>query len=74
MLSGVLRDAVGFKNFFNRAIYSAHPVEKVCFFDRDARIGLLERKFGVEKAFFRLRKNARIGLLRSEIALNWPNN
>ena len=29
MLCGVVRDAVGFKKVFDRAIRSAHPVEKV---------------------------------------------
>ena len=33
-ISGVVSDAVGgFKHFFERAIRSAHPVEKVDFFD-----------------------------------------
>ena len=50
---GVVRDAVAFKNFFDRAIRcayavekvgSAHPVEKVLPFPRHVRIGLLDRK------------------------------
>ena len=78
---GVVRDAVSFKKFFDRAIRSAHPVEKVDFLDGMCGLDCSIEKVGIEKALFRLRKNARFGL-RSEIALfdppvrlhkNWPN-
>ena len=77
----VVRDAVGFKKFFDGAIRSAHPVEKVDFLDGMCGLDCSIEKVGIEKALFRLRKNARFGL-RSEIALfdppvrlhkNWPN-
>ena len=80
MFSGVVSDAVGFKNFFDRAIRSAHPVEKVDFFDGMRGSDSSIEKVGIEKALLRLRKNARFSL-ESEIALfdppirlhkNWP--
>ena len=80
VFSGVMRDAVGFKNFFDQPIRSVHPVEEVDFFDGMHGSDCSIEKGGIEKAFFRLRKNARFGL-RSEIALfdppvrlhkNWP--
>ena len=82
MFSGVVSDAVGFKNFFDRAIRSAHPVEKVDFFDGMRGSDSSIEKVGIEKALLRLRKNARFSL-ESEIALfdppirlrnNWPND
>ena len=71
MFSGVVRGAVGLKNFFDRAIRSVHPVEKVDFFDGMRRSDCSIEKIGIEKALFRLRKNARFGL-RLEIALVDP--
>ena len=48
VLCGVVRDAVGFKKFFDRAIRSGHPVEKVDFLDgmcgSDCSIGKLGSK------------------------------
>ena len=82
VFGGVVRDAVGFKQFFDRAIRSAHPVEKVDFLDGMCGSDCSTEKNGIEKALFRLRKNARFGL-RSEIALfdppirlqkNWPTH
>ena len=67
---------------FDRAIQSVHPVENVDFLDGMRRSDGSIENIGIEKAFFRLRKNARFGL-RSEIALfdppirlhkNWPQN
>ena len=80
MFSGVVRDAVGSKNFYDRAIRSARPVEKVGFFEGMRGSDCSIEKVGIEEALFRPRKNARFGL-RSEIALfdppirlhkNWP--
>ena len=80
MFSGVVRDAVGFKNFFDRTIRSVHPVEQVDFFDGMRGSDCSIEKVGIERVPFRLRKNARFGL-GSEIALfdppirlhkNWP--
>ena len=82
VFSGLVRDAVGFKKFFDRAIRSAHPVQKVDFFDGMRASDRLIEKIGIEKALFRLGKNARFAV-RSEIALfdpsirlhkNWPNS
>ena len=65
---------------FDGAIRSARPVEKVNFFDVMCGSDCSIEKVGIEKALFRLRKDARFGL-RSEIALfdppirlrkNWP--
>ena len=79
---GVVRDAVGFKMFFDRAIRSTHPVEKVYFLDGMCGTDCSIEKIGIEKALFQLLKNARFGL-RSEIALfdppirlhkNWPKH
>ena len=67
---------------FDRAIQSVHPVENVDFLDGMRRSDGSIENIGIEKAFFRLRKNARFGL-RSEIALfgppirlhkNWPTH
>ena len=78
---GVVRDAVGLKKFFDRAIRSTHPVENVDFLDGMCGSDCSIEKIAIEKALFRLRKNTRSGL-RSEIALfdppirlhrNWPN-
>ena len=71
MFFGVVRDAVGFQKFFDRAIRSVHPVEKVDFFDGMRGSDCSIVKVGIEKVLFRLRKNARFGL-RSEIALFDP--
>ena len=77
---GVVRDAVGFKNSFDRAMRSAHHFEKVDFFDGMCGSGCSIEKVGIEKTLSRLRKYARFGL-RSEPALfdppirlhkNWP--
>ena len=71
---------MSFKNFFDGAIRSAHPVEKVDFFDGMRESDCSIEKVGIEKALFRLLKYTRLGL-RSEIALfdppirlhqNWP--
>ena len=58
-------------NFFDRAIRSAHPVEQVYFFDEMCGSNCSIEKVGIEKALFRLRKNAPFGL-RSEIVLCDP--
>ena len=69
-----------FKKFFDRAIRSTHPVEKVGFLDGMCGSDCSIEKIGIEKALFQLHKNARFRL-RSEIALfdppirlhkNWP--
>ena len=49
---GVVRDAVGFKKIFDRAIRSAHLVEKSRLSRRDVRIGLLHRKNWDRKGTF----------------------
>ena len=64
MFCGVVRDAVGFKTKFDRAIRSAHAVEKVEFFDGMCGSDCSVEKIGIEKALFRLRKNARFVLDR----------
>ena len=56
---------------FDGAIRSARPVEKVNFFDVMCGSDCSIEKVGIEKALFRLRKDARFGL-RSEIALFDP--
>ena len=66
MFSGVVRVAVGFKNFFDRAIRSVHLVEKVDFLDGMRGSDCSVEKNGIEQALFPLRKNARFDL-RSEI-------
>ena len=71
VLCGVVRDAVGFKKFFDRAIRSGHPVEKVDFLDGMCGSDCSIEKNGIEQAFFRLLKNDRFGL-PSEIALFSP--
>ena len=71
MFSGVVRVAVGFKNFFDRAIRSVHLVEKVDFLDGMRGSDCSVEKVGIEKGLFRPRKNTRFGL-RSEIALFDP--
>ena len=58
VLSRVVRDAVGFKNVFDRAIRSVHLVEKVDFFDGMRGSDCSIDNIGIEKALFRLRKNA----------------
>ena len=59
---GVVRDAVGFKKFFDGAIRPAHPVEKVDFSRRDVLIGLLYRKNWDRTGTFSTQcKNARFG-------------
>ena len=70
MFCGVVRDGVGFKNVFDRAI-SAHPVEKVDPFDGMCGWDCSIEKIGIDMAIFRLCKNARFGL-RSEIAFFDP--
>ena len=52
VFSGVVRDAVGFKNFFDRAIRSTHPVEKVDIFDGMRRSHCSIEKVGIEKRHF----------------------
>ena len=50
MFSGVVRDAVGFKNVFDRAIRSEHPMEKVDFFDGMCGSDCSIEKTGIELA------------------------
>ena len=70
----------GSKTFLIEQSESVHPVEKLDFFDGMRGSDCSFEKIGIEKALFRLRKNARFGI-RSEIALfdppirlhkNWP--
>ena len=65
VFSGVMRDAVGFKNFFERPIRSAHPVKKVYHFDGMCGSDCSIENVRIEKAFLRLRKNAQFSV-RSE--------
>ena len=58
VFGGVVRDAVGVKNVFDRAIRSAHPVETLDFFNGMRGPDCLIEKIGIEKAFLQLRKNA----------------
>ena len=51
----VVRDAVGFKKFFDGAIRSAHPVEKVDIFKGMRGFYCPIEEIGIEKAVFRLR-------------------
>ena len=55
----VVREAVGFKKFFDRAIRSTHPFDKVNFPDGVCRSDCPIEEVGIEKALFRRRKNAR---------------
>ena len=52
VFSAVVRNAVGFKNFFDRAIRSVHPVEKVDFFDLCADRIARSNKLGSKRHFF----------------------
>ena len=73
MFSGVVRDAVGFKKRFDRAIRSAHPVDKVDFFDGMRGSDCSIEKVGIGQALFRLRKNARFSL-GSKMAIRLRKN
>ena len=48
----MVRDAVGLKNFFDRAIRSADPVEKVDFFEGMCGSDCSIEKVGIEELFF----------------------
>ena len=58
VFSGVVRDAVGFKNIFDRAIRSANPVDKADVSEGMCGLDCSIEKNGIEKALFRLRKTA----------------
>ena len=71
-LLGVVRDVVGFKNVFERAIRSVHPVQKIDFFDgMRGSDGSIE-KVGIEKAPLRLHKNARFSLRSKTVVFDPP--
>ena len=59
MFSGVVRDAVWLQFFFfDRAIRSAHPVDKVVFFDGMRGTDCSIEKIWIERPLIRLSKNA----------------
>ena len=62
---GVVRHAMGFNHFFDRAIQSTHPVEKGGLFDGMGGSDWSIEKAGIEKALFQQYKKAPY-CLRSE--------
>ena len=70
MLSRVVRDAVGFKNVFDRAIRSVHLVEKVDFFDGMRGSDCSIEKNRIEKALFRLRKPDLVSDRKSPLSIH----